>query len=86
MQWVLAENCSLVCPQNTYCKRPIEFLEPLYCIHEKFSMPKDLMKDPIGALPLYNSVFQHWPVIAIGLILIMILLQVSSKFFCLSKF
>lgn len=85
MQWVPAENCSLSCPINTVCMRPLEFLEPIYCIHEKFSMPNDLIRDPICAFSLYNSAWQHWPLVAVasGLIITMILLQVSLNFCCL---
>ena len=78
MQWVLAENCSIKCPNDTLCKRPIEFLEPLHCIHNNFIMPEDLAKDHSNALPQF-LLFAHYIAILV-LLLIIIGLQVCFTF------
>ena len=74
MQWVQAENCSIECPAYTICKRPMEFLEPLYCVHRDFRIPEDLLKDP-SATTLQIMLF-YWPFVALFLLMSVLALQV----------
>ena len=74
MQWVPAQNCSLNCPLGTICKRPLEFLEPLYCIHKDFSIPEDLLASPCTVPQKFAL---YWPMIVTVLLIIMIVLQVG---------
>lgn len=78
MQWVLAENCSIKCPIDTLCKRPIEFLEPLHCIHNNFIMPDDLVKDHSSAISQF-LLFTYY-ITTLVLLLIVIGLQVCFIF------
>lgn len=48
MNWVSIprEHCVLECPPHTQCMRPVEFTEPIYCIHQDFKFPQDLLNKP----------------------------------------
>ena len=70
MQWVRAENCTLICPNYTNCMRPVEYTEPIICVHEKWDFPKDLERAP----DLFSC---EQPVLIILCFLILLTVQVK---------
>jgi hypothetical protein len=70
MYWVPipVDECALKCPPHTLCMRPEDFTEPIYCVHENFKLPKDLLTDP-------NTAQINFQMIGIG---ILVLLQLMT--------
>ena len=61
MGWIIDPNCTVQCPINTICYRPIEYIEPEICVHLDYNFPEGLR------VPTYQFQLLIIILIAIGL-------------------
>lgn len=44
MTWIVESNCTISCPTDTLCFRPLEFSEPELCVHDTITnFPENLL-------------------------------------------